>query len=228
MKRSFLHDWPGQVVCVGFGAWFIYLIVVLGLASKSADGPLAAAGQIGDSFGLLNSLFTMVAMIATLATVLHQRDELRRAIEEGRSDRREARFNILLTMLRETARDVATSTSPYETTPRVIYGHSAFQFLLNLACKRGATNILASRVGSLGTWIQTIVAMIDFVNARGDDERAFLVTLFRTQVSETQEKLLTILATSDQTRDMFSDLSEKLESVGMRSLTPYANSESED
>lgn len=98
-----------KVLLVGVGICSLLLLnvlVVIGLTWPVTEFSVAKAGALGDSFGWLNSVFSGLAFLGVLWTLLHQQEELKEARESVRLERFEATFFELLSMLRRNLDDI--------------------------------------------------------------------------------------------------------------------------
>ncbi len=76
-------------VIVSWGAWWKFTAPVSD--QKSNSDPLAAAGQFGDKFGALNTLFTGLAFVGVIAALWHERENADAREAEHKADMAEMR-----------------------------------------------------------------------------------------------------------------------------------------
>jgi len=80
MKKNSIIKWCLLVFIV----WAAYWIVV----RCSFNGDIGKSGQFGDTFGALNTLFTGLAFVVVLATLIQQSQQIQETKRDAEDDRR--------------------------------------------------------------------------------------------------------------------------------------------
>lgn len=198
-KRSLsLIPWIVLVVgCSVWATWFAY--------AAANNGPVwrTKAGQFGDSFGAINTLFTMAAMIGAAFAVYLQRYELEREKEHRMDDvtkqeaeQREARFFQLIKLLGDASDRVQVRGVDIE---RKLYisGHRAFVLATNRLESSGGENQISPQEAMRGCdqWVTMLTAIITYVNSSPDQEqRSFFQSVVRSQLSVAQIEFVTLVS----------------------------------
>ena len=69
---------------VAIGLWVVVLCITLGVFFCGAEGTASRWGQFGDAFGVVNALFSGLALLGVIAAVLLQREDLDASLKAQR------------------------------------------------------------------------------------------------------------------------------------------------
>jgi hypothetical protein len=189
------------------------------------------SGVVGDSFGVVNSLFTMAAMVGAALAVYYQRDELEREKTNRIRDEtdnlaaeREVRFFQLIRLLGD-ATDRVHVRGEGNTEKRLyLSGHRAFE----LAFKRlhyDVENKLIDQEAVTGCdqWITMLDAILVFTKLTPDSsQRLFFQSVVRSQLSFAQGHYAAMVAVD--AASIFPELKSNLIALGLW-VDPYSPSQ---
>lgn len=108
-----------------FSLPIVNIVLIVWLTWPVSEFSVANAGALGDSFGWLNSVFSGLAFVGVIWTLIHQREELKESRESSRIDRFETTFFQLISMLRRNLEDIRV---PRPDGGNQIYGVDALSF----------------------------------------------------------------------------------------------------
>ncbi len=88
---------------IATGLWFMILSIALGILFFGDANASAKWGQFGDAFGVVNALFTGIAMLGAIAAILVQREDLDASLkaqkESAEAQKEQTRLAILVAAL---------------------------------------------------------------------------------------------------------------------------------
>jgi len=211
------------VLVVGYGAFLMYL------SWPVQFGNIDKAGVFGDSFGILTSLFSGIAIVLIFMTMLLQKKELasvKKQFEVQNTTLKKQNFeNTFFQLLR--LRNETASTLEIKQGSTTINGKDCFRFMFEkLAHEYGNfdrhgldektkinqayNNFYRRFKHEVSYYFRTIHAVVKFIESSedGNENVRFYVNLIRVQLSE-RELLMIFYHSLDDDRDGLKPLVEK-------------------
>jgi hypothetical protein len=182
-------------VLIGGGfVWLAWLCIAKVNSGKSWR---EHAGLLGDSFGIVNALFTMIAMVGAWYTVYLQWCEIERHEQSADADQREKRFFQLVTLLGQSMQS-AQFESPIHLGV-VSSGYQAFDNAMNSYRMQKTVgnrqHLLQNELkDQFSQWADTAEAIVEFIeNTTLAEQRNFFSRILRSQFSASQRQLISLL-----------------------------------
>ncbi len=195
----------GFVVAIVVTCWATCFAIAIGFAEiRQID----KAGQFGDTFGVVNALFTMATLIGAAIAVYLQHTELvesraraATADAERHADDVERSFFLLLTMLREATSRVSTEDLGYRGTQ--VTGLRAFtltygKISMTLVSNDDENIHLKGCVDGCSHWLKTVELILNFV-ARVPTNRDYYLDVLESQFADDELKVLLGITILDST-----------------------------
>lgn len=184
---------------IGVALWSTSLYFAL---TSLQNLEMASLGQFGDTFGAVNALFTMLAMIGAAIAVSFQHFELREAQqrnqdeqEERKRNETEQRFYQLLGLLNESMRH--TQVLGLNQEKQFVSGQRAFDYAAYYTIEPVENRVEVSRAGC-EQWTRTVSVVLDFVDKTLDQsQRQFFSRVLQSQLTLSQ--LILLARTADPT-----------------------------
>lgn len=210
-----------SLVVIGF---VVYVIASgLGFNPTGVSWDFETTGQLGDSFGPLNTLMAAMAAIGALAAYFSQKVELEEArtaaaAEQRRSAKRdfETTFFSLISLFRDTTNDVEVK-DPFGQNP--VRGRDAISRIINdwmgtssgndekdQECYRATYAIFQD---DLGHYFRLAYHIIQFIDASNAIDKKLYVRIFRASLSNSEIILMALNCAYGEGRSKFKPLIEK-------------------
>lgn len=186
------------LVVAGLGLYSWAACVVI--AWRGAElGQGAEHGQFGDTFGVVNALFTMVAMIGAAIAVKFQWEELADARKSKADDLREQRFFQLIGLLQTANAGVNIDTGSQVDGSSYLSGYAAFEHVISRMLPKGHRNSyeFLKAVPACNQWLSFVGLLLDFIAKSESEQKHFFLEVARSQFSDFQIKFLTTVACYD-------------------------------
>lgn len=192
-------------VALVFALYSLYVILAgLGFDPIGVRWDFALSGQLGDSFGPLNSLMAAVAAIGAIAAYMSQREELNRVKKErdrelATADKRdfESTFFNLLTLLRTTVQEIDI---PDRYGGQLVAGRDAIRRVLSTHIGGPSGNpendrkryrlIYSQYQDDLGHYFRLFYHVLKYIDDSGLENKTLYVRLLRATLSNAEMVLI--------------------------------------
>ena len=211
MTKKELHPVVWIAIVGGPFSWVACLIGAIVFAgSRSRSDPKVVNGteflaHIGDTFGIVNSLFSMAAMIGAAFAVYFQRRELDEVQQHRLDEQREIRFFQLVVLLRDASDRAYFYYRDGFGIDRKAVGVDAFEEVYF----HGDSEAIQGRLKGFAPWVEMSAALMEFVlNTENEQQRTFFENVLHPLFSKAQVGVLDNFAEAYEDDDLRGMLDE--------------------
>ncbi len=195
----------------------------LGFNPTGVAWEFEAVGQLGDSFGPLNTFMAGLAAVGALGAYLAQRDELSDARISAKAEKKlaekrdfEATYFRLIELLRDTTKEIEV-TDQYNQNP--VRGRDAIKRIVEEKIGRTFGNDESDRKNynevylrnrdDLGHYFRTIYHIVRLIDEVGVEEKVLYIRLLRASLSNSEVVLLALNCVYGEGREKFKPLIDR-------------------
>jgi len=212
------------VVAIVFG----YLGVLLYLTSPISSYSMSSAAILGDSFGIVNALFSGLAFAGLIVTVLLQREELRESREIFKAQKFEDAFYRLLDFYRNNLNEISITVEQKKVSGIASLSHQLRKFQNVSKVPKGESfsdndseklfekinNILIPQSRYLGT-LESLLSLV-MKDVSNDEDNEFYIKLIASQLTVHEVKYIFYRCLSMDTDSELVELIDKTKLLHFR------------
>ncbi len=214
-----------MLLAVGVAAAYLVFVILSGLGFDpiGASWNFETSGQLGDSFGPLNTFMAALAAVGALGAYFSQREELADAKASAEADRKlaakrdfEATFFNLISLFRDTTNDIEVPDI-YNQNP--IKGRDAVKRIIeekiggtlgnDEADSEKYTRVYLTYRDDLAHYFRIIYHIVNFIDQSNVENKKFYARLLRASLSNSEALLIALNCSFGDGRTKFKPLIEK-------------------